>query len=257
MSSDNIMAVQSRPFVVMNIAESADGKIAPVGQGKVNFGSSEDRAQMEALRAEADGVLIGGGTLIGEDPPLLIRDATLSAHRLATKGSLHPRNITVCSTLPAHLSKMNFFVNPDTEKFVFTTEKTPADRLAAAAKLAHVEVVSLNSAGRVDLAEVMRRLLQLGVRRLLLEGGGELNFSMLEAGLVDEVYLTICPFLFGGRTAPTPVDGVGLPRDRVRKLELKCHRVGAGGEIFLHYSVLPGTPTVSASKMFPNGVEVS
>ena len=66
-----------RPFVTMNVAESADGKIAPVDGGKVNFGSVEDRMQMEALRAEADGVLIGGGTLRTEDPPLLIRDPSV------------------------------------------------------------------------------------------------------------------------------------------------------------------------------------
>ena len=254
--TDNDTPSPSRPFVTMNIAESADGKIAPIGHGKVNFGSVEDRAQMERLRAEADGVLIGGGTLVAEDPPLLIRDPDLSARRLAAKGAPHPRNITVCSMLPAHVSTMRFFLNQDTEKFVFTTEKTPADRLAVASQFAQVEVVPLTSAGRVDLKEVLCRLLQMGVRRLLLEGGGELNFSMLDAGLVDEVHLTICPFLFGGRTAPTPVDGVGFPRDRVRKLALKNHRVGTQGEIFLHYDVLPGTPTISQSKLFPNGFEV-
>ena len=55
--------------MTLNVAESADGKLAPIDGGKINFGSPEDRAQMEALRAEADGVLIGGGTLRAEDPP--------------------------------------------------------------------------------------------------------------------------------------------------------------------------------------------
>ncbi len=248
---------EPRPFVTMNVAESADGKISPVGHGKVSFGSSEDRAQMEVLRSEADGVLIGSGTLLVEDPPIVIRDPAVSARRLALKGAPHPRNITVCSKLPAHLAQMKFFLQPDTEKIVFTTEKTPPDLLATAARFAQVEVVPLNSAGRVDLIEVVRRLQQQGIRHLLLEGGGELNFSMLEAGLVDEVYLTVCPFLFGGRTAPSPVDGVGFPRDRIRKLALKSHRIGSHGEIFLRYDILPDSPTVLPNQLFPNGFEVS
>src|SRR3954470_15921812 len=221
-----------RPFVTMNVAESADGKIAPVDGGKVNFGSVEDRVQMESLRAEADGVLIGGGTLRTEDPPLLIRDPSVRERRRSARGTPHPRNITVCSSLPPHLASMSFFLNPETEKLVFTTERTPRALIEAAAGLAKVEIVPLDPSGRVDLVEVVRRLVPLGVRHLLLEGGGELNFSMLRAGLVDEVYLTVCPFLFGGRTAPTPLGGEGFPRDGVRKLALRSHRVGTTGEVF-------------------------
>ena len=256
MTDDRLDESRLRPFVTMNVAESADGKISPVGHGKVTFGSSEDRAQMELLRSEADGVLIGSGTLLVEDPPIIIRDPQVSARRLALKGAPHPLNIIVCSTLPDHLAQMKFFLHPETEKIVFTTDKTPSDLLATAARFAHVEVVPLNAAGRVDLVEVVRRLHGRGVRHLLCEGGGELNFSMLEAGLVDEVYLTICPFLFGGRTAPSPVDGAGFPRDRVRKLALKSHHVGSQGEIFLSYDVLPDTPTVLPNRLFPNGFEV-
>lgn len=246
-----------RPFVTMNVAESADGKIAPVGGGKVNFGGDEDRMQMEALRAEADGVLIGGGTLMTEDPPLLIRDPSIREGRKAAKGRPHPLNITVCSSLPARLARMSFFLNPDTEKLVFTTERTPSELTELAARFAKVEVVPLDRAGRADIVEVVRRLSPLGVRHLLLEGGGELNFSMLEAGLVDEVYVTVCPFLFGGRTAPTPLDGEGFPRDRVRKLALRGHRVGTRGEVFLRYDVLSEPARISPSRLFPDGFEVS
>ena len=96
----------------------------------------------------------------------------------------------------------------------------------------------------------------LGVAHLLLEGGGELNFSMLQADLVDEIYLTVCPFIFGGRTAPTSCDGAGFTREHVRKLALKSHRQSASGEVFLHYAVLAGTPALEASRLFPNGFEI-
>jgi 5-amino-6-(5-phosphoribosylamino)uracil reductase len=246
-----------RPFVTMNVAASVDGKIAPVDGGKINFGGAEDRMQMELLRAEADGVLIGGGTLLAEDPPLVIRDPSLCERRRSAKGRPHPLNITVCSSLPAGLARMSFFQHPETEKLVFTTRRTAPELMETAARFARVEVVLRDSSGRVDVVEVLRRLPPLGVRHLLLEGGGELNFSMLEAGLVDEVYITVCPFLFGGRTAPTPVDGAGFPRDRVRKLALKSHRVGAHGELFLRYDVLPDPPDVSSSRIFADGFELS
>jgi len=82
----------------MNVAASADGKIAPVDRGKINFGSAEDRAQMEALRSEADAVLIGGGTLLAEDPPLVIRDPAVHSARQTAKGKPHPVNMTVCTS---------------------------------------------------------------------------------------------------------------------------------------------------------------
>jgi 5-amino-6-(5-phosphoribosylamino)uracil reductase len=248
---------RARPLVTLNVAESVDGKIAPVDGGKVNFGSAEDRAQMEALRAEADGVLIGCGTLRAEDPPLLIRDPDVRERRLAAKGSPHPRNITVCSILPEHLAGMRFFQSPETEKLVFTTERTPAGLRQAAVRYARVEVVPHDESGRVDVVEVLRRLPPLGIGHLLLEGGGELNFSMLQAGLIDELYLTVCPFVFGGRTAPTSFDGAGFTRDQVRKLALRSQRVSTRGEVFLRYDVLHEPPTVATSRLFPDGFEIS
>ncbi len=79
---------------------------------------------------------------------------------------------------------------------------------------------------------------------------------MIQAGLVDEIYLTICPFIFGGRTAPTSFDGAGFTRDQVRKLALKSQRLSASGELFLHYQVLPGPALVEPSHLFPSGFEI-
>ena len=254
--TDDPKGLPWRPFVTMNVAESADGKIAPIDRGKVSFGSQDDRTQMESLRAKADGVLIGGGTLHAEDPAMIIRNPDIRDQRISAKGSPHPRNITVSSRLAPEFLNMNFLCHPETEKIVFTTDKTPEDLVAQVSQKAHVEIVPVTGSGRVDLKEVVRRLLPLGIHHLLLEGGGELNFSMLEAGLVDEVYLTICPFLFGGRAAPTGVDGDGFHRDQVRKLSLKSHRISPSGEVFLHYDVLSDRPDVTASRLFPRGFDL-
>jgi 5-amino-6-(5-phosphoribosylamino)uracil reductase len=79
---------------------------------------------------------------------------------------------------------------------------------------------------------------EYAVRRLLLEGGGETNFAFLDAGLVDEIYLTLAPYLIGGKTVPTPVGGVGFTFDRIVPLTLLDLRV-EGDEVFLHYRVTP------------------
>ncbi|MDX1970006.1 MAG: dihydrofolate reductase family protein [Planctomycetaceae bacterium] len=256
MTNDTPQRQLDRPHVTLNVAETVDGKIALVDRGKISIGGPEDREQMERLRTEADAVLIGGGTLVSEDPPLLIHNEELQSQRLAAKGARHPRNVTVCTTLPAHLAEMKFFRHPDTEKIVFTTRKSSPDLLRLAAQFAQVELVELNAAGKVNLTEILSRLRTLGVRRLLLEGGGELNFSMFDAGCVDEMYITVCPFVFGGRAAPTPVDGVGFPLDGIRKLALKSHRVGARGEVFLRYAVLSEPPLRTPSSLFANGVQL-
>lgn len=257
MRNERVLDKGVRPFITLNIAESVDGKIAPIGGGKVNFGGTEDRQQMEILRSEADGVVIGCGTLLTEDPPLLIRDKTIQARRTQHKGAPHPKNIAICSSLPPQLEQMLFFRNLETEKIVFTTEKTPIQIRETAARYARVEIVSVNDNGRVNLCEVVTRLRQIGIEKLLLEGGGELNFSMLQAGLVDEIYLTVCPFIFGGRTAPSSVGGEGFPFDEVCKLQLVSHRVGINGRIFLHYNVLDEPPIVSPSPIFPAGLDLN
>ncbi len=247
-----------RPFVMSNNAMTADGKLSLASPGgMVIFGSPDDRAEMERLRALADAILIGGGSVRTEDAPLLIRDPAVQARRLATKGAPQALNVSAFSVLPPDLGDRRFFTCPDTERLVFTTARSTPEQIAGASRFARVEVVGADADGHVDLVEALARLKELGVDTLLLEGGGGLNFSMLRAGLVDEIHLTVCPFLFGGAGAPTPFDGAGLTREEIRRLRLRAHRVGGHGELFLVYDVLPGTATVTPSPRLGHGWQVS
>jgi len=91
--------------------------------------------------------------------------------------------------------------------------------------------------GRVDLRALLARLRARAVERLLVEGGGELNGALVEAGLVDELYVTVAPCVLGGRAAPTPVDGEGLAMDsrvRLRLVSLDRH----GDELYCRYAVV-------------------
>ena len=242
----------------MNVAESADGKIAPVGGGKVNFGSVEDRMQMEALRAEADGVLIGGGTLLAEDPPLMIRDPAVQGAGDRAKGTPHPRNITVCSSLPSGLAEHELLPQPGDRETRLHHGADPARSLSEApAGSRRVEIVPLDRVGPRRSCRGCPPSRPAGGPPPPAGRGRRAEFLDAPGGPGRRDVPDSLSLPFGGRTAPTPFDGEGFPRDRVRKLALKSHRVGSRGEVFLRYDVLPDPPTVSPSTIFSNGFEVT
>jgi 2,5-diamino-6-(ribosylamino)-4(3H)-pyrimidinone 5'-phosphate reductase len=93
--------------------------------------------------------------------------------------------------------------------------------------------------GRVDLSAAMVTLYEEGIRRLLVEGGGRLNFELLRLGLVDEVQIFIGPVIFGGSSAPTLADGAGLSRNAEIKLIRTEVDVDDDGGVLLRYKVEP------------------
>jgi len=93
--------------------------------------------------------------------------------------------------------------------------------------------------GRVDLSAAMHTLGELGTERVLVEGGGTLNFELLRLGLVDEVHVYIAPMIFGGASAPTLADGGGLPHDAAIKLVQSGVVVDDDGGVLLRYKVKP------------------
>ena len=88
----------------------------------------------------------------------------------------------------------------------------------------------------IDWLAAWTQFSALGLGKLAILGGGELVASLLELDLIDELWLTICPVIFGGKTAPTPVEGTGFLASAAKKLEL-LHVENTGGEVFLHYRV--------------------
>lgn len=246
-----------RPFVSLNMASSIDGKITTFEKEKVRFGSDEDRALMENLRSRVDAILIGKDTLIADDPPLLLRIPQYIEQRLQLKGAAQPINVAVSSTLDIPIEDSDFFLEKSTVKVVFTTKRAAPAKVACLRQYAEVVVLQENEQGKVPLEQMVATMVDLGIQHLLLEGGGTLNFAMLEANLIDEIYLTICPFVIGGYAAPTTFDGPGFPKASVRKLTLQEHRLGQLGELFLKYTVQPERPTVEQSQIFRKGTVLS
>ncbi|WP_165067396.1 RibD family protein [Paludisphaera rhizosphaerae] len=223
-----------RPFIAMNAAISIDGKLTTADRDLHGFGGPEDRALMEDLRAEADAVMIGAGTLREEDPPLTIKAVEKVAHRRDAGKPDQPDGVIVSRSLDFPVKGSRFFETPGVRRFVVCGDDAPKDRVEGLKGAAEVIAVSTAS-GDLDLEQAVAELGERGMRHLLLEGGGSLNFAMIAAGLVDRIHLTICPLVFGGDKAPTAFGGAGFPGASVRPLVLESVRQGASGRLFLSY----------------------
>ena len=222
-----------KPHVMVNIAASADGKIASHRRETYSLGSPADRLLMDVLRARADAVVIGSRTLALDGWAIRVRDRALRDKRRKRRGSPHPLNVVLSSKLDLPTS-VQFFQHGKTERLIFTTRDAPASRVKRFSRVADVEVMRRR---RIDPGAVLEALRQRGCRKVLLEGGGQLNFSFFQQDLVDELYLTITPRIIGGATAPTPVDGKGFLWKAQRRLKLvSCRR--REDEVFLRYRAI-------------------
>lgn len=222
-----------RPFVYMNMAMTVDGKITSARREYANFTSDLDRTFMDRLRAEADAVLIGAGTLRSDDPPLHVRNPEMREYRRSLGKPDHLPRIVVTAGGDLDGSLSFFEYAGGRPPLVATVESLDRDRLERLE--AHAEVVQVGTTS-VDLTKLLALLKSRGIHRLLVEGGGEMNWELLHAGLVDEIYVTVAPVLLGGRDAPTLLEGDGWPMDLHRRLNLLEMR-REGDEIYCRYGV--------------------
>ncbi len=223
-----------RPFVYVNMAATVDGKITSAAREHPRFASAADRRRMDRLRAEADAILVGAGTMRADDPPLHVRDLAMRRHRESL--GKPPGLLRVLLTATGRIAgACRFFEDSDGgPRIVATLDDAPLEALAACTGRA--EVWRLGRA-EVDLRELLRRLRLRGVERLLVEGGGETNWGLLRDDLVDEVHVTVAPALLGGRAAPTLLEGDGWAMGERRRLRLvSVDR--EGDELFCRYAVI-------------------
>ncbi len=227
-----LMNPDRRPYILLNYALSLDGKISTEKRDPVRFSSSIDRRLMDEIRADVDAVLIGASTLRSEDPPVRIRSGKRRDERVSRGKPPHPVSILLSRTMKLPLDG-RYWKDDQVERIIVTTEQPPDERIAPFTEKAEVIRVGETS---VDPSELYRILTDRGIGRLLVEGGGEVNMAFWEAGLVDEIYLTLCPVVIGGRNAPTAADGTGFAADHFPSLKLvESRRIGE--EFFLRYRV--------------------
>ena len=226
------MNAQQTPWVILNAALTADGKIDTVTRKGAKISSDEDWRRVDRLRAEVDAVMVGGNTLLAEDPRLTIRSDELRAQREQEGRPANPAKVGIISEAGLDLES-RFLNDGGGQVFLFTTSRTRDDQITALRQQG--AQVFVHAGQRVDLTAAMAYLKTGGIDKVLLEGGGTLNSAMFEAGLIDEVRLYIAPLIFGGASAPTLADGPGLTRDKAISLELKDLSTLSDGGILAVY----------------------
>lgn len=224
------------PFVSINVASTADGKLAPANRDFVPFSSRRDRELMLVLRAQADAVMSGARTI--DSTPVTLGPGGEKFRKLRLKNGLNEYNLRVIVSGRATVSpRSRIFKGKFSPIVVLVSGQAPQKNINRLRLLgAEVEVCGH---ARLDFPAALRLLRKKwNVRRLLCEGGGEINAALFEAGLVDEIHLTLCPVIFGGADAPTLADGVGVTKlaDATR-LKLKSMK-RVGDELFLRYTVI-------------------
>ncbi|MEW6156760.1 MAG: dihydrofolate reductase family protein [Verrucomicrobiota bacterium] len=223
------------PFVFLNVAMTADGKIAPANRDFEPFSSPRDREYMMVLRARADAVMSGARTL--DLMPVKLGVGGEKYRRQRLRNGLAEKHVRVVVSGSATIDpNAEIFKHRFSPILVLACGLAPEKRLRTLRRLA--DEVAVFGENEIDFRAAFRWLKEKWkVERLLCEGGGEVNGALFEQGLVDEVYLTICPLIFGGRTAPTIADGQGVERlADATLLEMKSMK-RYGDELFLVYRV--------------------
>lgn len=215
---------------------TADGKIATANRAESSFGSAPDFAHLLELRATADAVMAGARTVDHE--PVNLGPGPARFRRRRLRNGLAEYNLRVIVSGSASLSpRAEIFKHRFSPIILLTTGRADKTRLTQLRALA--DEVKICGASEINFALALGWLRrEWGVQRLLCEGGGELNEALFAAGLVDELHLTVCPKLVGGRKAPTIADGRGMFKLRdAAKLQLKSIRQ-VRNELFLVYRTL-------------------
>ena len=222
----------NRPFVFINVAMTADGKIDTFARKGAAISSQRDKKRVDQLRAESDAVMVGGRTLLDEDPKLTVKSEALRAQRTARGLSPNPVKVGVVSE--ANIKSDSEFLNAGDAKIViFTTRRTSKDQISLLESRG-VDVY-VHEADRVNLRNALATLKELGIDRLMVEGGATLNFELIRLGLVDEITAYVAPMIFGGESAPTMAAGSGVERGEAIPLKLIHAEKWDDGGVLLKY----------------------
>jgi len=216
------------------MAMTADGKIATANRAVSSFGSARDHKHLLELRATADAVMCGARTADLND--INMGPGPAKFRRLRLKRGLAEYNLRVIASGSGSINpRAKVFKHRFSPIIILTTQRmTASSRRRLRALGLEIKVCGKTE---INFRKTLRWLRhKWGVKRLLCEGGGELNDALFRADLVDELHLTVCPKIFGGRTAPTIADGLGFSKlTAATQLKLKSSR-RIGDEMFLVFN---------------------
>jgi 2,5-diamino-6-(ribosylamino)-4(3H)-pyrimidinone 5'-phosphate reductase len=221
--------------VIINSAMTVDGKIA-TSSGDSKISSREDLVRVHKLRASVDAIVVGISTILADNPQLTVR---------LVKGK-NPARVIVDSRGRIPIDSQIMRTTSRVRTIVAVTDQAPEEKIMKLRDMgAQVMVIREGKKGQsaavprgVNLKLLFRKLEKMGLKKILVEGGGELNWSLLQLWLVDELTVTIAPKIAGGRLATTLVEGDGFDEiGQSIKMQLKKIQRKKGGELVLHYKL--------------------
>ena len=207
-------APKERPYVFINMVSTIDGKITSGGRDEPvsDIGSALDHALMKKIEQSAQGILVGAGTLRAN--PIMVYP---------------PQSYRFVATRTGGFDRSHRFFADAPERAVILCPAACDEESDPRATVWHSDT------SEIDLLATLARMRnELGIERLLCEGGSVLNSQLFTLGLIDEIFLTLAPKIRLGEDTPTIADGLALARDKIQEFKLiECHQVK--NELFLRY----------------------
>ncbi|MGB7979596.1 MAG: dihydrofolate reductase family protein [Candidatus Nanopelagicales bacterium] len=220
-----------RPYTLLSCGVSIDGYLDNGTQERLMLSNEADFDRVDAVRAHNDAILVGAATVRNDNPRLLVRAPSRRAERTAS--GLPPTPIKVTITAGGRLDpRADFFATGDTQKLVYC----PSDIVVEArGRLGAVSTV-VDGGRTVDMCWLSEDLHERGLRRLMVEGGGQVLTQFLTAGLADEIQLVVAPFFVGDSRATRFVSEGRFPwnPDRRASLAEVCR---IGDVVLLRYAL--------------------
>ena len=237
-SSARVKKPNPRPHTIAILAMTADGKIADRDRQAARFGSPADQKHLEQRIAAVDAVMMGAGTLRAYGRSLAIRDPQLLSQRHAQGKPPQPIQM-ICSASGNLDPTWHFFQQPFPRWLITLSEERgswwhPRPSLSTPVFEQILQAPPRPDTPQIDWVILGQTLWDQGIRSLGILGGGTLVASLLDQKAIDELYLTLCPFLLGGTNAPTLADGSGFLQSEAIVLTL-CQSTIVENEVFLHY----------------------
>lgn len=207
-----------RPYVIINIAMSADGKISTKEHRQTKISGEQDFDRVERLRSDCDAIMVGIGTVLADDSSLRLKNPNLIEERAAAGKEEQPMRIVVDSKARMPLDG-DIFKKGTGKRVIFVSETAPKNRIEP---LSEKAIVIPAGDTKIDLNLALDKLSEMGVKKLMVEGGGTLIWSFVSQKLFDEIRVFIGALIIGGAEAPTFVDGNGFTRtEEFTRLQLQ------------------------------------
>ncbi len=214
---------KSKPRVILSAAVTIDGKIA-TRTGDSRLSSKRDKIRVHKLRSKVDAILVGINTVQLDDPILTVRYAKgKNPVRIVldSRGTISSKSriLRTCSKIPTIIAVSKSV----TRKNIKRLNKYPIEILITGDK-------------KINVKKLLKFLLRKKIKRILLEGGGTINWEFINQGLIDEMIITITPFLVGGKDAISLVEGKGFHKISKSKKFKPRKIIRMRNEIVLHYT---------------------